>query len=78
MNKKIGSSFLAAAALAGLMSGLAFADDTATTTTKDAAPAKDAAAPADTGKKAKKAKGGKHTCKAAKSSCKGKSGCKAQ
>ena len=68
MNKKIGSSLLAAAAFTGLMSGLAFADDTKAGA--DAAPA------ADTGKKAKKSKG-KHTCKATKSSCKSKSGCKA-
>jgi hypothetical protein len=75
MNKKIGSSILAAAAFTGLMSGLAFADDTAAGGTKTDS---STAAPAEsTGKKAKKSKGSKHTCKASKSSCKSKSGCKA-
>ena len=74
MNKKIGSSILAAAAFTGLMSGLAYADDTAAGGTKTDS---STAAPAEsTGKKAKKSKS-KHTCKASKSSCKSKSGCKA-
>jgi len=68
MNNKIGSSFLAAAALAGLMSGMAFAADTtggAASTDKTAAPASDAA-PAKAGKKAKKSAKGNPLAKQAR------------
>ncbi len=79
MNNKIGSSFLAAAALAGLMSGMSYADDTAGgASTTDKTAASSDAAPATSGKKAKKSAKGTSTCNASKSSCKSKIGCSAK